>query len=469
MDQQARAEKVLEQYAREGDGAEWRRLLREAAALGHRGAAGHVRAWHDEDEEGGAAVLQEEQRKGCVWSTNWLGRCYEDGWGVEKDLERAAALYKEAAEAGDVDAKNNLGCCYKNGWGVQEDHERAVALFKEAAEAGNVVAKYNLGLCYMNGWGVTKNLDTAADIFLNAGVKSELSRLPVAIVAAAALRLANGTAALPYATRAKQTAPADLTQDQTLAAAGRKRPRTSPGAAAPPNSTQDSTFGGGQHGRTSPTDDPTRSKTAVPAGQHVQRIRRSDIKLEKKPIAKGGFVKVFRGEWRGALVAVKRLELEDGAREIPPQVLYETAAVIHSSHPNVIRIFGVVEDFTSDPDEPFIGIVMEYFEDGALHKHVGEGMSAAAARTALLDIARGLAAVHAQGFAHLDLKSANVLVRKAGGGLRAVVTDFGLARALEASGSFVSRVSMAGTPRTWRQSSSSTRARVCRATCTRLG
>ena len=64
----------------------------------------------------------------------------------------------------------------------------------------------------------------------------------------------------------------------------------------------------------------------------------------------------------------------------------------------------------------------------------------------LLDIAHGLAAVHAEGFAHLDLKSANVLVRKAGGGLRAVVTDFGLARTLEAPGSFVSRVSMAGTP-----------------------
>ena len=152
MDQQARAEKLLEQSAREGDGAEWRRLLREAAALGHRGAAGIVRVLCDEDEEGGAAVLQEEQRKGCVWSTLWLGRCYENGWGVKKD------------------------------------HERAVALFKEAAEAGNVVAKYNLGHCYKNGRGVIKNLDTAADIFVDAGAETRLSSLPAAIVSAAALR-----------------------------------------------------------------------------------------------------------------------------------------------------------------------------------------------------------------------------------------------------------------------------------------
>ncbi|MBM4376998.1 MAG: protein kinase [Deltaproteobacteria bacterium] len=77
-------------------------------------------------------------------------------------------------------------------------------------------------------------------------------------------------------------------------------------------------------------------------------------------------------------------------------------------------------------------LTMEYVDGEGLDAFLRRGPVApsVAARLAV-EIAAGLDAAHEVGVVHRDLKPANVLLERAGGGLgRAVLTDFGIARAL---------------------------------------
>ncbi|MCC8020790.1 MAG: sel1 repeat family protein, partial [Akkermansia sp.] len=48
-----------------------------------------------------------------------MGNCYENGYGVERDMKEAAHWYRKAAEQGNAEAQYRLGVCYANGWGVE--------------------------------------------------------------------------------------------------------------------------------------------------------------------------------------------------------------------------------------------------------------------------------------------------------------------------------------------------------------
>ena len=49
----------------------------------------------------------------------YLGRCYENGTGVTRDLVQAAQWYQKAARQGQRDAQFALAACYENGWGIK--------------------------------------------------------------------------------------------------------------------------------------------------------------------------------------------------------------------------------------------------------------------------------------------------------------------------------------------------------------
>ena len=51
-------------------------------------------------------LLAAEQ--GNAYAQNFLGRCYENGRGVDKDLNEAIKWYRKAAEQGHESAKNRL-------------------------------------------------------------------------------------------------------------------------------------------------------------------------------------------------------------------------------------------------------------------------------------------------------------------------------------------------------------------------
>ncbi|MEZ4405806.1 MAG: serine/threonine-protein kinase [Polyangiales bacterium] len=96
----------------------------------------------------------------------------------------------------------------------------------------------------------------------------------------------------------------------------------------------------------------------------------------------------------------------------------QVAAAVASAH--VVRVHALHESLGA--------IVMEYFPGGSLRARITQGnVTAGEARRWAHEVALGLAHIHAAGWVHRDLKPGNVLLRADG---RAVLTDFGLARAV---------------------------------------
>ncbi len=112
------------------------------------------------------------------------------------------------------------------------------------------------------------------------------------------------------------------------------------------------------------------------------------------------------------------------------------AAVVHE---HVVSVFAVVETSTL----PFM--VMEYVPGGSLQDRLDRHGALALAEILRIgrQTAAGLAAAHAQGLVHRDVKPANILLEN--GIERVRLTDFGLARAAADAGLTQSGV-VAGTP-----------------------
>jgi serine/threonine-protein kinase len=148
-------------------------------------------------------------------------------------------------------------------------------------------------------------------------------------------------------------------------------------------------------------------------------------------LARGGTSTVYLGEERatGERVAIKALDafyLEHG--EMVRRLLREHELASRARHPCL-----VASRFAAQTCDGVPYLVMEYLD--------GESLSALASRGALaipailgiaVQLARGLAALHAAGVVHCDVKPDNVYVlRSDGGGTPHVkLIDFGVARAL---------------------------------------
>ncbi len=120
-------------------------------------------------------------------------------------------------------------------------------------------------------------------------------------------------------------------------------------------------------------------------------------------------------------VAVKLLQAGSGARSPDGlRLLREAQALAQLSHPNVIAVY----DVGTVGDRVFMA--MELVEGQSLRSWLQERARGWQEVLALFsEVAAGVAAAHARGLVHRDLKPDNILVGKDG---RARVLDFGLAR-----------------------------------------
>ena len=117
-------------------------------------------------------------------------------------------------------------------------------------------------------------------------------------------------------------------------------------------------------------------------------------------------------------VAIKVLRTP-GDRTARARLLREAQNLAQLNHPHVLHVYEVGEH----RDE--IYMVMEYVEGAPLDVWLAEHPPNFAALLAiLLDVGRGLAAAHARGLVHRDVKPANILIHRDG---RALIGDFGLA------------------------------------------
>jgi serine/threonine protein kinase len=160
-----------------------------------------------------------------------------------------------------------------------------------------------------------------------------------------------------------------------------------------------------------------------------------------RPIGEGAMAQVFlaREAALQRLVAIKVLRPELALDTIARKRFErEARSAAKLSHPAVVAVYrvGVLEDET-----PYL--VMQYVEGRNLGDTVrAEGpLDEGDARQILAQLASALAAAHANGIIHRDVKPANVVWTRADG--RAVLMDFGIAGIIE-SGNESTRLTTAG-------------------------
>ena len=154
----------------------------------------------------------------------------------------------------------------------------------------------------------------------------------------------------------------------------------------------------------------------------------------EEPIGHGGMGRVWRArdQLLNRKVALKEVLLpvpiDEGEAAAYQRTLREARTVARLNHPNIVTIYDVAEE------DGRLWIVMELVPSGSLEERLAAHGPMTAPRAARLgqQLLSALAAVHAAGVLHRDVKPNNVLIAPGGPGDglddRAVLTDFGIAR-----------------------------------------
>lgn len=181
-------------------------------------------------------------------------------------------------------------------------------------------------------------------------------------------------------------------------------------------------------------------KTAFTHSDILNATRRfSDDRI----IGRGGSGTVYRGVLPdGRDVAVKKLQTEgmEGEREFRAEMEVLSGNGFGWPHPNLVALYG----WCLNGSEKLL--VYEYMEGGSLDDLITDRTSLNWRRRLeiAIDVARALVYLHHECYpsiVHRDVKASNVLLDKNG---KARVTDFGLARVVDAGDSHVSTM-VAGT------------------------
>ncbi|MBS2535505.1 serine/threonine protein kinase, partial [Catenulispora sp. NF23] len=148
-------------------------------------------------------------------------------------------------------------------------------------------------------------------------------------------------------------------------------------------------------------------------------------------IGRGAFGAVWRGRVRatGEAVAIKVLLEEFAAdADVVTRFLRERAALVGLNHRSLVRL----RDLVVEGD--ILALVMQLVEGPDLKKYLaGRGrLEPDEAGLLVAEVAEGMAVAHSAGIVHRDIKPANVLLEQADGGLRPLLTDFGIARIADA-------------------------------------
>lgn len=169
-------------------------------------------------------------------------------------------------------------------------------------------------------------------------------------------------------------------------------------------------------------------------------------------IAEGGMGEVYEAEdlalhGRVALKTI-RPEIAEDAQALE-RFKREIQVARKVTHPNVCRIYdlGTHRSSGDGPSRQILFLTMEMLSGETLAERISRAgrLTSAEALPLVVQIAAGLDSAHTAGIIHRDFKSANViLVGGPGAGIRAVVTDFGLARAAAADTSVMSVTELGG-------------------------
>ncbi|RKH55614.1 serine/threonine protein kinase [Corallococcus aberystwythensis] len=139
----------------------------------------------------------------------------------------------------------------------------------------------------------------------------------------------------------------------------------------------------------------------------------------ERQLGQGGFGTVYLAHCEGQRFALKLLHLP----RVGERAEREISILTRLHFPNVVRILG--HGYWPVAQPQFAVIAMEYVEGRQLDAWAdAENPTARQAARVLLGMARALAAAHAEGVVHRDVKEANVMVRASDG--LAKLVDFGI-------------------------------------------
>jgi serine/threonine protein kinase/tetratricopeptide (TPR) repeat protein len=175
-------------------------------------------------------------------------------------------------------------------------------------------------------------------------------------------------------------------------------------------------------------------------------IRDSDWRIGHyqilEEIGRGGMGVIYRARQQhsGRIVALKRvLGFHSDSPETLARFRREAEAASLLDHPNILPIYEVGE---SEDGLPFFA--MKFAPGGSL-KEVGPALNHAPGQIVplMVKVARAVQSAHSQGLLHRDLKPGNILLDGRG---EPLVSDFGLAKWLDAASDLTRTLTIFGTP-----------------------
>ena len=145
----------------------------------------------------------------------------------------------------------------------------------------------------------------------------------------------------------------------------------------------------------------------------------TDFSTQEK-IGEGSFGEVYKGEWEGTTVAIKKLR----AGKMPDRILseFKNEAFIMAKyrHPNIVQLYGICLT------QPY-SMIMEFLVNGSLfyYLHGDKVLGWQRKYKIAKDVAAGLSFLHKRNVIHRDIKSLNVFLDQE---LNAKIGDYGLAK-----------------------------------------